>query len=87
MKPTYGENAIKEYSSKKVEYTPYDEQFQFFINADAKQNNSGCGFIIHSSLLPYIQKINTINGRLIHIILTFKKRNKNALFLVAIYAH
>ena len=90
MKPRYGKNSIKEYFSKEVEYTPFDEHFRFFINADAKQNNSGCGFIVHSSLLPYIQKINTINGRLIHIIFTFKKRNKynssNTLHIIGIYS-
>src|SRR5947209_637112 len=42
IKPSYGEHEVKSYTIRNECYSPYDEKFKFFINADTSQKNSGC---------------------------------------------
>ena len=87
---SYEENCVKKYFIKDVTYSPYNEHFKFYINADNTQKNSGCGFIFHSSLQCYLHHIETITGRLMHLTFIFKKHSKyhsnNILHLIGIYA-
>jgi len=90
INPLYGENCIKNYYIQDITYSPYNEHFKFYINADNTQKNSGCGFIFHSTLQCYLHKINSLTGRLLHLTFIFKKHSKyhsnNVLQLIGIYA-
>jgi len=88
-KNKYGENDKYEYFEEVVSFASSKDRFYIIHATDhVTQKNKGCAFIVHSLLYRYIQTIHTLQGRLIYLRLTFKKKGskfKNGLHLIGAY--
>ena len=88
LRDRYDDNDRKEFIRENYTFQPTNAKFTIIFNND-KHSNSGCAFIFHNSIVPFIHSINTVPGRLLHISLIFKKTNKfqsrNVIHLLGIY--